>query len=64
MGTPLYMEMKQACQLVQDYADLHTGGDLLEGIKDMESCYDDLDREDRAAYTMYVNAGRKMFAAK
>jgi hypothetical protein len=64
MGTPLYMELGDACKLVQDYAEMHTGGDILAGLKDMESCYDDLDREDRVAYNMFMSAGRKMFAPK
>ena len=64
MGTPLYMEMSDACKLVQDYAELHTDGDLLAGLKDMQSCYDDLDKEDRVAYNMFMDAGRKMFAPK
>ena len=64
MGTPLYMEMSDACKLVQDYAELHTDGDILAGLKDMQSCYDDLDKEDRVAYNMFMDAGRKMFAPK
>ena len=61
MGTPLYMEMSDACELVQNYADLHTGGDILAGLQDMEFCYDDLDKEDRVAYNMFMAQGRKMF---
>jgi hypothetical protein len=64
MGTPLYMEISDACKLVQDYAELHTDGDILAGLKDMQSCYDDLDKEDRVAYNMFMDAGRKMFAPK
>ena len=62
MGTPLYMELKDACRLVKEYADIHTSGDLLAGLKDMQACYDDLDHEDRVAYTMFMRAGREMFA--
>jgi hypothetical protein len=36
MGTPLYMELGEACELVQQYAEIHTGGDILAGLKDME----------------------------
>jgi hypothetical protein len=61
MGTPLYMEMSDACELVQNYADMHTGGDILAGLQDMECCYDDLDKEDRVAYNMFMAQGRKMF---
>lgn len=62
MGTPLYMELGDACRIVQDYAELHTGNDVLAALKDMEICYDDLDKEDRVAYRMFMDAGRKMFA--
>ena len=61
MGTPLYMEMSEACELVQNYADIHTGGDILAGLQDMEFCYDDLDKEDRVAYNMFMAQGCKMF---
>lgn len=64
MGTPLYMELGEACELVKNYADTHTGGDILAGLRDMEICYDDLDKEDRVAYNMFMAAGRKMFAPK
>ena len=62
MGTPLYMELSDACKIVTDYAELHTGGDVLAGLKDMEACWDDLDKEDRVAYTMFMRAGGEMFA--
>lgn len=62
MGTPLYMEMSDASQLVKDYAETHTGGDILAGLKDMQACYDDLDKEDRVAYNMFMRAGQQMFA--
>ena len=62
MGTPLYMDLSDACKIVADYADLHTGGDVLAGLKDMQACIDDLDKEDRVAYHMFMKAGREMFA--
>lgn len=62
MGTPLYMDLGDAVQLVKDYADLHTEGDVLAALQDMEFCYDDLDKEDRVAYNMFMAAGKKMFA--
>ena len=62
MGTPLYMEMAEACELVKNYADLHCGGDVLAGLQDMQACYDDLDKADRVAYNMFMQMGRKMFA--
>lgn len=62
MGTPLYMDISDACRLVQEYAELHTGNDVLAALKDMQECYDDLDKEDRVAYTMFMAAGKEMFA--
>ena len=62
MGTPLYMQMSEAVELVDAYAKTHTGGDILAGLKDMQSCYDDLDKEDRVAYNMFMRAGQQMFA--
>ena len=62
MGTPLYMDMSCAVRLVNEYAEIHTAGDVLAALKDMECCYDDLDKEDRVAYSMFMAAGRKMFA--
>jgi hypothetical protein len=35
---------------------------VLAGLKDMEACWDDLDKTDRVAYTMFMKAGREMFA--
>ena len=64
MGTPLYMELSDACILVQEYADMHTDGDVLAGLKEMQASWDDLDKEDKVAYTMFMKAGREMFAPK
>jgi hypothetical protein len=64
MGTPLYMDLGDACELVQQYAELHTGNDVLAALKDMQLCYDDLDKEDKVAYNMFMDAGRKMFEPK
>jgi hypothetical protein len=64
MGTPLYMDLGDACRLVQEYAELHTGNDVLAALKDMQFCYDDLDKEDRVAYNMFMAAGREMFKPK
>jgi hypothetical protein len=63
MGTPLYMELKEACELVTNYAEIHTAGDFLAALNDMEFCYDDLDREDRVAFNMVMQAGQAMFAS-
>ena len=61
MGTPLIgMTLKQACDIVQDYADLQ-GLPFLEALMDMQACFDDLDREDRVAYQMVMVAGHGMF---
>jgi len=62
LGTPLYMELSDACKFVAEYAEIHTGGDVLAGLKDMQACWDDLDKTDRVAYTMFMKAGREMFA--
>jgi hypothetical protein len=64
MGTPLYMELSDACTLVTEYAETHTGGDILAGLKEMRASWDDLDKEDKVAYTMFMDAGREMFAPK
>ena len=64
MGTPLYMELGDACELVTEYAQMHTGGDVLAALKDMQMCYDDLDKEDKVAYNMFMDAGQRMFAPK
>jgi hypothetical protein len=64
MGTPLYMDLGDACELVQQYAELHTGNDVLAALKDMQLCYDDLDKEDKVAYNMFMDAGSKMFAPR
>jgi hypothetical protein len=64
MGTPLYMDLGDACRLVQEYAELHTGNDVLAALKDMQLCYDDLDKEDKVAYNMFMDAGQRMFAPK
>jgi hypothetical protein len=64
MGTPLYMDLGDACELVTEYAQMHTGGDVLAALKDMQLCYDDLDKEDKVAYNMFMDAGQRMFAPK
>jgi hypothetical protein len=56
------MELSDACKFVAEYAEIHTGGDVLAGLKDMQGCWDDLDKTDRVAYTMFMKAGREMFA--
>lgn len=64
MGTPLYMELGEACEIVTQYALDNTGGDVLAGLQEMQISYDDLDKEERVAYNMFMAAGRKMFAPK
>jgi len=64
MGTPLYMELGDACRIVQEYAELYCEGNMLEALKSMEECYDDLEKEERVAYRMFIAAGRKMMAPK
>lgn len=62
MGTPLYMELSEACKIVTEYAEIYCEGDVLEGLRSMEEGYDDLDKEQRVAYRMFMKAGREMFA--
>ena len=63
MSTPLIgMELKEACQIVQDYAD-RQGLPFLEALMSMEADWDELDRQDRTAFIMVMKAGAKMFAA-
>jgi len=56
------MTLKEAVQIVQDYAD-RQGLPFLEGIKSMEADWDELDRQDRTAFAMVIQAGQRMFAA-
>jgi hypothetical protein len=56
------MELKEACQIVQDYAD-RQGLPFLEALISMEADWDDLDRQDRAAFIMFMKAGERMFSA-
>jgi len=63
MGTPLIgMTLKEACEIVQDYADLQALP-FLEALISMEADWDELDREDRTAFAMVMQAGQRMFAA-
>lgn len=64
MGTPLYMELGEACRIVQEYAENNTSGDVLAGLAEMEACYDDLEKEERVAYRMFMAAGRRMFTPR
>lgn len=62
MSTPLIgMELKEACDLVKDYAD-RQGLPFLEALMSMEADFDELDRDDRVALNMVLRAGRRMFA--
>lgn len=56
------MTLKEACQIVEDYA-LIQGLPFLEGIKSMEADWDELDRQDRTALSMVLEAGQRMFSA-
>ena len=64
MGTPLYMELGDACRIVQEYAEFHTGNDVLAALMEMQASYDDLDKEERVAYNMFMAAGQEMFKPK
>jgi hypothetical protein len=56
------MTLKEACQIVQDYAD-RQGLPFLEALMSMEADWDELDREDRTAFIMFMKAGQRMFSA-
>jgi hypothetical protein len=63
MGTPLYMELAEACSLVQEYAEENTNNDILAALAEMQADYDDLEKEYRVAYRMFVAAGQKLLSA-
>jgi hypothetical protein len=56
------MEPSDAIRTVQEYAELHTQGDILAALKDMQACWDDLDKQDRVAYNMFIKAIKNLFA--
>ena len=50
MGTPYYHTDESALQTVKNYKELHGLATLIDALKDMEACIDDLDNEERSAY--------------
>jgi len=53
------MEMKTACQIVQDFADSRGLG-LLEGLQEMGDHLDYISEQEVRAYRMFMRAGREM----
>jgi len=57
------MEMKTACQIVQDFAD-ERGLGLLEGLEEMSQHLDYISDRERIAFRMFMRAGQQMFAPR
>jgi len=55
MGTPYYHTAESVFETIKRYKDLHGFETIEEAIEDMESCYDDLDAEDKSAYDYTSN---------
>ena len=55
------MEMKTACEIVQDFAD-ERGLGILEGLQEMQDHLDYISDRERVAYRMFMRAGAQMFA--
>lgn len=54
MGTPYYHTDDTALQTIENYQLIQGYQSLYEALKCMESCYDDLDLEDKSAYDHYI----------
>ena len=54
------MEMKTACEIVQDFAD-ERGLGLLEGLEEMSQHLDYITDRERVAFRMFMRAGQEMF---
>ena len=57
------MEMKTACQIVQDFAD-ERGLGILEGLQEMQDHLEYISDRERIAYRMFMRAGQQMFAPR
>ena len=57
------MEMKTACEIVQDFADSRGLG-LLEGLQEMGEHLDYISEREVIAYRMFMRAGAMMMAPK
>jgi hypothetical protein len=57
------MEMKTACEIVQDFAD-ERGLGLLEGLEEMSQHLDYISDRERIAFRMFMRAGQQMFAPR
>jgi len=60
------MNLKQACEIVKEFANEHANGDLLEGaqLMDIHRELGLLDEGQRIAFGMFMTAGREMFAPR
>lgn len=52
MGVPVYMDLDDAYRIVTDYGDIQGIRGLFSILQDMDSCWDDLDRQERTACNM------------
>ena len=55
MGVPVYMDIEDAYRVVTGYGNIQGIRGLFAILQDMEGCWDDLDRQERTAYTMLKN---------
>jgi len=54
----IIFDIDEAKEIVQDYADIQ-GIDPFEALEWMEGSYDDLDRDERAAFNFIMNEAQK-----
>ena len=52
MGVPVYMDIEDAYRIVQFYGESVGVRNLWETLNSMECYYDELDRQERTAYSM------------
>jgi hypothetical protein len=52
MGVPVYMDLEDAYRIVTGYGIIQGIRGLFAILRDMEDCWDDLDRQERTACTM------------
>jgi len=56
------MDMREACSIVEDYAQGHTGGDFLRALEELRDRRDYLSPIAQEALAAVLEAGRRMFA--
>lgn len=52
MGVPVYMDLDDAYRIVTNYGDIQGIRGFFSILQDMDSCWDDLDRQERTACNM------------